>query len=231
MRNAGRVVSKTMILSHVWEYNFDPQTNIVDVLVSRLRDKIDRALRARSCCTRSAAWAMSSELTPRPRSAVRAAARAVVRDAVRRRRHRHRLSHLLPDGDRRSRSAISRSSQPKLGEYAAVYTRGGIRALADDRPRRAADGARAAVRARRRSRRRGARAQHAARAGIRRRSRRRRCGSPTARSCRWGRAPRRGWICSRDSAPRSDSSRCRSSSSRSPADGSRRSRRCARSDG
>lgn len=42
LRNAGRVVSKTMILSHVWEYNFDPQTNIVDVLVSRLRDQIDR---------------------------------------------------------------------------------------------------------------------------------------------------------------------------------------------
>ena len=42
MRNAGRVVSKTMILSHVWDYNFDPQTNIVDVLVSRLREKIDR---------------------------------------------------------------------------------------------------------------------------------------------------------------------------------------------
>ena len=42
MRNPGKVVSKTMILSHVWEYNFDPQTNIVDVLVSRLRDKIDR---------------------------------------------------------------------------------------------------------------------------------------------------------------------------------------------
>lgn len=42
MRNAGRVVSKTMILSHVWEYNFDPQTNIVDVLVSRLREKLDR---------------------------------------------------------------------------------------------------------------------------------------------------------------------------------------------
>jgi len=42
MRNVGRVVSKTMILSHVWEYNFDPQTNIVDVLISRLRDKIDR---------------------------------------------------------------------------------------------------------------------------------------------------------------------------------------------
>jgi len=42
MRNAGRVVSKTMILSHVWAYSFDPQTNIVDVLVSRLRDKVDR---------------------------------------------------------------------------------------------------------------------------------------------------------------------------------------------
>jgi DNA-binding response OmpR family regulator len=42
MRNAGRVVSKTMILSHVWEYQFDPQTNVVDVVVSRLRDKIDR---------------------------------------------------------------------------------------------------------------------------------------------------------------------------------------------
>jgi two-component system OmpR family response regulator len=42
MRNAGRVVSKTMILSHIWEYTFDPQTNVVDVLVSRLREKIDR---------------------------------------------------------------------------------------------------------------------------------------------------------------------------------------------
>jgi two-component system OmpR family response regulator len=42
MRNAGRVVSKTMILSHVWDYSFDPQTNVVDVLVFRLREKIDR---------------------------------------------------------------------------------------------------------------------------------------------------------------------------------------------
>ena len=47
MRNAGKVVSKTMILSHVWEYNFDPQTNIVDVLVSRLRDKIDEPFETR----------------------------------------------------------------------------------------------------------------------------------------------------------------------------------------
>ena len=42
MRNVGRVVSKTMILSQVWNYSFDPQTNVVDVLVSRLREKIDR---------------------------------------------------------------------------------------------------------------------------------------------------------------------------------------------
>ena len=42
MRNAGRVVSKTMILSHVWDYTFDPRTNVVDVLVFRLRDKVDR---------------------------------------------------------------------------------------------------------------------------------------------------------------------------------------------
>jgi len=47
MRNASRVVSKTMILSHVWEYNFDPQTNVVDVLVSRLRDKIERPFGAK----------------------------------------------------------------------------------------------------------------------------------------------------------------------------------------
>ncbi len=42
MRNSDRVLSKTMILQHVWDYGFDPQTNVVDVLVSRLRAKIDR---------------------------------------------------------------------------------------------------------------------------------------------------------------------------------------------
>jgi heavy metal response regulator len=41
MRNAGNVVSKTMILEHVWDYHFDPQTNVVDVLIHRLRGKID----------------------------------------------------------------------------------------------------------------------------------------------------------------------------------------------
>ena len=42
IRNTGRVVSKTMILEHVWNYSFDPQTNVVDVLVCRLRNKVDK---------------------------------------------------------------------------------------------------------------------------------------------------------------------------------------------
>jgi len=42
MRHAERVVSKTMILEHIWNYTFDPQTNVVDVLACRLRNKVDR---------------------------------------------------------------------------------------------------------------------------------------------------------------------------------------------
>ncbi|RJR55179.1 MAG: DNA-binding response regulator [Desulfobacteraceae bacterium] len=42
MYNAERVVSKTMILEHIWDFHFDPQTNVVDVLISRLRGKVDR---------------------------------------------------------------------------------------------------------------------------------------------------------------------------------------------
>jgi len=42
MRNAGKVVSKTMIIEHVWDFNFDPQTNVVEARISRLRDKVDR---------------------------------------------------------------------------------------------------------------------------------------------------------------------------------------------
>ena len=41
MRNSGNVVSKTMIMEHVWDYNFDPQTNVVEVRISKLRDKVD----------------------------------------------------------------------------------------------------------------------------------------------------------------------------------------------
>lgn len=42
MRHAGRIVSKTMIMEHVWDYHFDPQTNVIDVHISRLRQKIDK---------------------------------------------------------------------------------------------------------------------------------------------------------------------------------------------
>ncbi len=42
MRNAERVVSKTMIMEHVWNYNFDPQTNVVEARICKLRDKIDK---------------------------------------------------------------------------------------------------------------------------------------------------------------------------------------------
>ena len=42
MRNAGHVVTRTMLLETVWDYHFDPQTNVIDVHVSRLRQKIDK---------------------------------------------------------------------------------------------------------------------------------------------------------------------------------------------
>jgi len=42
MRHAGQVVTRTMLLEHVWDYHFDPQTNVIDVQISRLRSKIDK---------------------------------------------------------------------------------------------------------------------------------------------------------------------------------------------
>ena len=42
MKNAGQVVTRTMLLEHVWDYHFDPQTNVIDVHISRLRSKIDK---------------------------------------------------------------------------------------------------------------------------------------------------------------------------------------------
>jgi two-component system OmpR family response regulator len=42
IRNHGTVVTRTMLLEHVWDYNFDPQTNVIDVHISRLRQKIDK---------------------------------------------------------------------------------------------------------------------------------------------------------------------------------------------
>ncbi|WP_019996450.1 response regulator transcription factor [Aureimonas ureilytica] len=42
MKNAGQVVTRTMLLENVWDYHFDPQTNVIDVHISRLRSKIER---------------------------------------------------------------------------------------------------------------------------------------------------------------------------------------------
>ena len=42
MRHAGQVVTRTMLLENVWDYHFDPQTNVIDVHISRLRGKIDK---------------------------------------------------------------------------------------------------------------------------------------------------------------------------------------------
>ena len=47
LKNPERVLSKTLILESLWDYNFDPQTNVVDVLVYRLRNKIDREYRTK----------------------------------------------------------------------------------------------------------------------------------------------------------------------------------------
>jgi len=42
LQHKGQVVTRTMLLEHVWDYHFDPQTNVIDVHVSRLRSKIDK---------------------------------------------------------------------------------------------------------------------------------------------------------------------------------------------
>ena len=42
MKHAGQVVTRTMLLENVWDYHFDPQTNVVEARISRLRDKVDR---------------------------------------------------------------------------------------------------------------------------------------------------------------------------------------------
>ena len=63
LRHAGQVVTRTMLLEHVWGYHFDPQTNVIDVHISRLRQKIDRGfqvpllhtVRGAGYCLRAAA--------------------------------------------------------------------------------------------------------------------------------------------------------------------------------
>ena len=59
MTHAGQVVTRTMLLENVWDYHFDPQTNVIDVHVSRLRAKIEKGFDSR-CCTPCAAPATCS---------------------------------------------------------------------------------------------------------------------------------------------------------------------------
>ncbi len=62
MRHAGQVVTRTMLLEGVWDYHFDPQTNVIDVHVSRLRQKIDKPFDAASIQTvRSAGYMLRAE--------------------------------------------------------------------------------------------------------------------------------------------------------------------------
>jgi two-component system OmpR family response regulator len=62
MRHAGQVVTRTMLLEGVWDYHFDPQTNVIDVHVSRLRQKIDRGFdRALLHTVRGAGYSLRAE--------------------------------------------------------------------------------------------------------------------------------------------------------------------------
>ena len=63
MKNAGQVVTRTMLLEHVWDYHFDPQTNVIDVHISRLRGKIDKGFAAPLLHTVRGAGYMISEQT------------------------------------------------------------------------------------------------------------------------------------------------------------------------
>jgi two-component system OmpR family response regulator len=65
MRNAGRIVSKTMIMEHVWDYHFDPQTNVVEARISRLRDTIDKGFEKKFIHTvRGVGYVLKETQTP-----------------------------------------------------------------------------------------------------------------------------------------------------------------------
>ena len=206
MRNAGHVVSKTMILSHVWDYNFDPQTNIVDVLVSRLREKIDRPFEQEAAADR----ARRRLCPPTPD------------DGRRRRVHADRSACGSRCGTRRCSSSAS---------IAIVFLTYCLTAASlAQRDQQIINGEARRVRGRLPARRRRARSPPPCAPSSRPRpsgcssassiaAPRRSCSatpdgwdpstletgvgcrSPTARSCRSGRAPRRATTCSRASAP------------------------------
>jgi two-component system OmpR family response regulator len=67
MRNAGNVVSKTMIMEHVWNYNFDPMTNVVEARICRLRDKIDKGFGSKLIFTiRGVGYVLKETSQPQP---------------------------------------------------------------------------------------------------------------------------------------------------------------------
>jgi two-component system OmpR family response regulator len=62
LRNQGQVVTRTMLLENVWDYHFDPQTNIIDVHISRLRQKVDKGFERRLIHTvRGAGYRLAAE--------------------------------------------------------------------------------------------------------------------------------------------------------------------------
>ena len=61
MRHANQVVTRTMLLENVWDYNFDPQTNVVDVHISRLRQKIDSGARPLLRTVRNAGYKLTAD--------------------------------------------------------------------------------------------------------------------------------------------------------------------------
>jgi len=66
MRHPGQVVTRAMLLEHVWGYHFDPQTNVIDVHVSRLRQKIDKDFESPLLTTvRGAGYRLGSEAPAR----------------------------------------------------------------------------------------------------------------------------------------------------------------------
>lgn len=65
MRHAGQVVTRTMLLENVWDYHFDPQTNVIDVHISRLRQKIDRGFDTELLQTvRGAGYSLRAPIQP-----------------------------------------------------------------------------------------------------------------------------------------------------------------------
>ena len=138
MRNAGRVVTRTMLLESVWDFHFDPKTNVIDVHVSRLRQKIDKGEETRADPHRA-------------RSGLRAAGRLSVRRSIRTRLGGSRRRALVAgaailvigavywatvSGLRRDTEGAARD---ELDSLLGTWRSGGLDALVGEVRRRGAD--------------------------------------------------------------------------------------------